>query len=72
MFLPALLVTEAPFITKFLVGIVSVSEILFFSASIPCIITTEIPLTIKDYLIIWVERVVISIIIAAPILHILF
>ena len=72
MFLPALLVTEAPFITKFLVGIVSVSEVLFFSASIPCIIATEIPLTIKDYLIIWVERVVISIIIAAPILHILF
>jgi len=66
------LVTEAPFITKFLVGIVSVSEVLFFSASIPCIIATEIPLTIKDYLIIWVERVVISIIIAAPILHILF
>jgi len=72
MFLPALLVTEAPFITKFLVGIVSVSEILFFSASIPCIIATEIPLTIKDYLIIWVERVVISILIAAPILHIMF
>src|SRR5699024_1858399 len=32
MFLPALLVTEASMITKFLVAIVSVSEILFFSA----------------------------------------
>ena len=72
MFLPALLVTEAPFITRFLVGIVSVSEILFFSASIPCIIATEIPLTIKDFIIIWVERVIISILIAAPILHIIF
>ncbi len=71
MFLPALLVTEAPLITKFLIAIVSVSEILFFSASIPCIMATEIPLTIKDYFIIWVERVILSIIIAAPILHLI-
>ena len=72
MFLPALLVTEAPLITRFLIAIVSVSEILFFSASIPCMIATEIPLTIKDYLIIWVQRVILSILIAAPILHLLF
>lgn len=72
MFLPALLVTEAPIINKFLIAIVSVSEILFFSASIPCIMATEIPLTLKDYLIIWVERVVLSILIAAPILHFIF
>lgn len=72
MFLPALLVTEAPLITKFLIAIVSVSEILFFSASIPCIMATEIPLTIKDYIIIWIERVILSILIAAPILHLIF
>lgn len=72
MFLPALLVTEAPLITKFLIAIVSVSEILFFSASIPCIMATEIPLTLKDYIIIWIERVILSILIAAPILHLIF
>lgn len=72
MFLPALLVTETPIITKFLIAIVSVSEILFFSASIPCMMATEIPLTMKDYIIIWIERVVLSILIAAPILHIIF
>lgn len=72
MFLPALLVTEAPLITKFLIAIVSVSEILFFSASIPCIMATEIPLTLKDYVIIWIERVILSILIAAPILHLIF
>lgn len=72
MFLPALLVTEADIITKFLVAIVSVSEILFFSASIPCMMATKIPLTIKDYFIIWIERVVLSILIAAPILHLIF
>src|SRR5690606_34612958 len=72
MFLPALLVTETPIITKFLIAIVSVSEILFFSASIPCMMATEIPLTMKDYIIIWIERVVLSILIAAPILHLIF
>lgn len=72
MFLPALLVTEAPMITKFLIAIVSVSEILFFSASIPCMMATEIPLTFKDYIIIWVERVVLTMLIAAPILHLIF
>lgn len=72
MFLPALLVTEAPFITRFLIAVVSVSEILFFSASIPCIMATEIPLTFKDYIIIWAERVIISIIITVPILYLIF
>ena len=48
MFLPALLVTEAPFITRFVIAIASVSEILFFSASIPCMMATHIPLTMKD------------------------
>jgi len=72
MFLPALLVTEAPIITKFLIAVVSVSEILFFSASIPCMMATEIPLTMKDYIIIWIERVILSIVITAPILHLIF
>ncbi len=72
MFLPALLVTEAPMITKFLIAVVSVSEILFFSASIPCMMATQIPLTMKDYIIIWIERVILSILITAPILHLLF
>jgi len=72
MFLPALIVTETPIITRFLVAIVSVSEILFFSASIPCIMGTKIPVSLKDIIIIWIERVILSILIAAPILHIIF
>lgn len=72
MFLPALLVTDADIITKFLIAIVSVSEILFFSASIPCIMATKIPMKFSDYIIIWIERVVLSILIAAPILHFIF
>ncbi|CDZ75329.1 membrane protein [Peptoniphilus sp. ING2-D1G] len=72
MFLPALLVTDADIITKFLIAIASVSEILFFSASIPCIMATKIPLKMSDYIIIWIERVILTILITTPILHLIF
>lgn len=72
MFLPALLVVDAPIITKFIIAIVSVSSILFFSASIPCILSTEIPLTLKDILIIWFERTVLTLILATPVAFLLF
>lgn len=66
MFLPALLVTSAPMVTKFVVGVVSVSSILFFSASIPCILSTEIPISVTEILIVWIERTILTILLAAP------
>ena len=74
MLLPAPLVAEAGLglITKMLVAIVSVSEILFFSASIPVMMGTEIPLKFSDYIIIWIERVILSILISMPILYLVF
>jgi len=72
MFLPALLVVDAPIITKFIIAIVSVSSILFFSASIPCVLSTEIPLTLKDILIIWYERTVFTLILATPVAFLMF
>lgn len=71
MFLPALLVTKLTFEVKMLVGIVCVSEVLFFSASIPCMMATDIPISFKDYLIIWFERVVLSILLSAPLIYLL-
>jgi nucleoside recognition membrane protein YjiH len=71
MFLPALLVAEAPLVTKMIIGIVSVSAVLFFSASIPCILSTEIPVSIGELLVIWVERTVLTLIIAAPLVYLL-
>ncbi|MFB0918266.1 MAG: YjiH family protein, partial [Clostridiaceae bacterium] len=50
MLLPVSFVTTADFVTRFTVGVVCVSEILFFSASIPCMMATDIPLTMKDYI----------------------
>lgn len=72
MFLPVVPVAGASMVTKFVVGVTCVSEILFFSASIPCMMSTNIPLKMKDYLIIWFERVALSILITSPIAYLLF
>lgn len=71
MFLPALLVVNAPLITKFVVGIISISSILFFSASIPCILSTEIPISITEIVVIWIERTILTLLIAVPIAFLL-
>lgn len=71
MFLPALAVTSASEITRFVIAVTSVSAVLFFSASIPCLISTEIPIKLKDILLIWIERTIFSLLIAAAIGHIL-
>jgi len=72
MFLPALLVTEAPLITRFVIGVLCVSEILFFSASIPCILSTDIPITIPEILVIWIERTILTLLIVVPFSFLIF
>ncbi|WP_066401105.1 YjiH family protein [Neobacillus mesonae] len=71
MFLPALLVTKAALVTKFVIAVVSVSSIIFFSAVVPCILSTEIPLTVGKLVIIWFERVVLTILLAAPLAYLI-
>lgn len=71
MFLPALLVVNAPLVTKFVVGVISISSVLFFSASIPCILSTEIPISITEIVIIWIERTIITLLLAVPIAFLL-
>lgn len=72
MFLPAMLVTEAPMVTKFVIGVVSVSAIVFFSALIPSIMSTEIPISLSKLVVIWIQRTILTLIIVAPIAHLLF
>ncbi len=68
MFLPSILIAkQATPLLKFVVAVISISEILFFSASIPCITGTDIPIKLRDIVIIWFERVVIGILITIPI-----
>ncbi|SHJ20507.1 YjiH family protein [Lutispora thermophila] len=71
MFLPASIVASASPAVQAVVAVVCVSEILFFSASIPCILSTDIDIDIKDLLIIWIERTVLSLILATPFVHLL-
>ena len=72
MFLPANIVaTTSPF-SQYVVAIMCVAEVLFFSASIPCVMGTDIDLSLKDILIIWVERVILSLVIAGVVVRFLF
>ncbi|MCE9663923.1 YjiH family protein [Halomonas sp. M5N1S17] len=66
LFLPALQMTEASFVARFATAIVSISSILFFSASIPCILSTNIPISIPQLLAIWFIRTAIGLFLAIP------
>ena len=72
MFLPALLVTESAAAVKFIVAVVSVSQIIFFSAMVPCIVATEIPISIWKMVVIWAQRVVLTLILVTPVAYLLF
>ncbi|MBN2241801.1 MAG: YjiH family protein [Acidobacteria bacterium] len=75
MFIPSVLVAGTPGVavmSKFVVGVVSIALILFFSGSIPCLLSTDVRLSVRDLMIIMVERAVLALLIAAPIAHFLF
>lgn len=72
MFLPAVLVAEEAMAVKFVIGIVSVSQIVFFSALVPSVVATQIPLSVPHMVVIWAERVALSLIIAIPVALIVF
>lgn len=66
LFLPSFLIIDSSFLTRFVIGVVSVSSVLSFCSCIPCILSTEIPISISELFLIWVERVVFSFIIVTP------
>ena len=65
MFLPAIQAADMAAAARFTVGVVSVSSILFFSASIPCVLATTIPITIWHMVLIWLQRTILSVPLAA-------
>ncbi|ABR46982.1 nucleoside recognition domain protein [Alkaliphilus metalliredigens QYMF] len=73
-FIPSVIVAaeEVGLATRFIAGVVSISSILFFSGSIPCILATDIDLSIKDILLILVQRTALTIILVTPVAMILF
>lgn len=72
MFLPSLLVVSSPMVTKFTIAVTSVSAVLFFSASIPSLLSTDIPVKMRDIILIWIERTIFSLILAGAIAHLVF
>lgn len=73
MFIPAAIVASsgAGELAKFITGMVSVSAILFFAGTIPVILATDVEISIKDMLLVLVERTYIIIILAAGIGYII-
>jgi nucleoside recognition membrane protein YjiH len=72
MFLPSAQVgADESIILRFVVAVVSVSGIIFLSAMVPSILATEIPLKFWKLIVIWFERVVISLVITTPIAYLL-
>jgi len=67
MFLPAILLKDADVALKFVAAVVSVSQVLFLSASIPCVLATSVPLKFRDLIIIWYIRTALSILLTAPV-----
>ncbi|MBP8032510.1 MAG: YjiH family protein [Psychrobacter sp.] len=69
MFLPALLLSKADMLTRYVAGVISISSVLFFSAMIPCVLATEIPISVGKMVIVWFQRVALSILLAAAFGH---
>ena len=72
MFLPATAVADSDsMVLKFVIGVVAVSAIIFFSALVPCILATKIPIKLSHMVIIWFERVCFTIVITTPIAYLI-
>lgn len=67
LFLPTLLIAETEIVTKFIVGAVSFSTIIFFSGTIPTILATRIPIKVSDLIALFVIRAIFALIIITPI-----
>lgn len=70
MFIPAtLLAGSDDFVARFVIGVVCVSAIIFFSAVVPAILATDLPVKLWHLVVIWIQRVILTILIATPVAH---
>jgi nucleoside recognition membrane protein YjiH len=70
MFLPAIQLKGADPVVRYVAAVVSVSSVLFFSGSIPCVLATRIPLSLYQMVAIWFVRTALSLLLAAAVGHI--
>ncbi|GAA3289351.1 YjiH family protein [Arthrobacter citreus] len=72
MFLPATVVAgHESEVLRLVIAVVCVSAIIFFSALVPCVLATRIPIKVWHLLVIWAERVALSLIITTPVAFLL-
>ena len=72
MFLPSLLVAEADIMTRFIVGVTSVSAVVFLSGLIPAVLSTSLNLKVWKLIAVWFIRTVLSLLIVIPIALLIF
>ncbi len=67
MFLPATLVAgHESEMLRLVIGVLCVSAVIFFSALVPSILATDIPIKLWHMVVIWAQRVILTLIIATP------
>ena len=72
MFVPNVVVASLPAASKYVVAVVSVSAILFFGGSIPCVLATDVKIKTWQIIVIWFERTVLSILLAGIVAAVVF
>lgn len=72
--IPALLVTAGEWTLRirYILAIIPVTSIIFLASFVPCIMGTEVPVKFGDLVVIWLERMLLSVIIAALFSLVLF
>ncbi|MCC8178703.1 MAG: YjiH family protein, partial [Cloacibacillus sp.] len=61
-----------PELSRFMVGCVSMVQIIFFSDSATVMLAVKLPVKVSDLIIIFIERTIIAIFICAIVGHILY
>lgn len=74
MFIPSVMLSGDGFaeITKFIIGALSISQLVYMIETGAVILKSDIPLKLKDLIIIFLIRTVISLLVITPIAHMLF
>lgn len=72
MFLPSLLVAEADITTRFIVGVTSISAVVFLSGFIPAVLSTSLNLKVWKLIFVWFIRTLLSLLIVIPIALLIF
>lgn len=74
MFTPAIIIAEGATsqMTKFIVAVISVTQLIYLSEVGGLILGSKLPVNIVDLFIIFLERTIISLLIVAPVAHLIF